>query len=243
MTVRAASVPAARPRPFHLYLAVAMAVVVFVGFARTYFLTLFSGGPTTTTSGRPFTPLVHLHAALFTGWVLLFIAQTTLVASRKVALHRKLGVAGATLGGAMVVVGITTAITGAARGAAPPGVDPLAFLAIPLSDMFFFGTFLTLAVLKRRERESHKRYMVLAYMCLLGAATARVPGVLPYGPFAFYGLAFLVVVAAGVHDFLTIGRVHKVYLWGGLAFVLSVPARLLLSGTAAWHAFAEMLTR
>lgn len=47
-----------------------------------------------TLSGGPVTLLVHLHAALFSTWVLLFIAQTTLVAQGRIAVHWRLGVAG-----------------------------------------------------------------------------------------------------------------------------------------------------
>jgi hypothetical protein len=37
--------------------------------------------------------------------------------------------------------------------------------------------------------------------------------------------------------------VHPVYLWGGALLALSVPARLMLSGTAAWQAVARALTQ
>ena len=66
----------------------AMALTVLIGFSRTYYLKVFGGGPMVTISGRPFTLLVYLHGALFTTWVLLFIVQTTLVASHRVAVHR-----------------------------------------------------------------------------------------------------------------------------------------------------------
>jgi hypothetical protein len=46
-----------------------------------------------------------------------------------------------------------------------------------------------------------------------------------------------------VYDFLSRGRVHKAYIWGGAILVLSIPVRLGLSTTSAWRAFAEMLTR
>jgi hypothetical protein len=67
--------------------------------------------------------------------------------------------------------------------------------------------------------------------------------VLPLGPLAFYGLADLFLVAAVVYDVVTRRRVHKAYLWGGALLVGSVPLRLIVSGTAAWHGFAQMLVR
>jgi hypothetical protein len=229
-------------RLFYGGMAVVMGLTVFVGFAPTYYLRLFADGPNATLSGGPFTPVVHLHGALFTTWVLLFIVQTALVASRRVMVHRRLGVAGAVLATAMVVVGTFTAITGAARGSAPPGVDPLAFLVIPLFDMVLFATFITAALALRRDKETHKRLMLLAYISIVVAAVARLPGVLPLGPLGFFGLAFLFVVAAGIYDFIARRQVHKVYLWGGALILVSVPLRLAISGTDAWRAFAQLLT-
>jgi hypothetical protein len=67
--------------------------------------------------------------------------------------------------------------------------------------------------------------------------------VLPLGPPAFFGLALLFILAGAVYDRVSRGRVHRAYVWGGLVFVLSVPLRLTLSGTGAWHAFAELLVK
>src|SRR5262245_17459389 len=163
-------------------MAVAMAITVFVGFAATYYLKLFGDAGMITIGGHPFTTLVHAHGALFTCWVLFFVAQTSLVASGRVAVHRRTGIAGVVLAAAMVVVGVLLAISSAARGTAPPGIDPLSFLAVPLFDMVVFTSFLTAAVLKRRDRETHKRLMLLAYVSLLSAPIALNPGLLTPGP-------------------------------------------------------------
>ncbi|HUF41178.1 MAG TPA: hypothetical protein VMR20_04430, partial [Verrucomicrobiae bacterium] len=80
-----------------------------------------------------------------------------------------------------------------------------------------FATFVTAALALRRDKEAHKRLMLLAYISI--------------------------VVAAGIYDFLSRGRVHKVYLWGGALILVSVPLRLVISGTDAWRALAELLTR
>jgi hypothetical protein len=150
-------------------------------------------------------------------------------------------VAGAVLAAAMVVAGTSLAIMSAARGAAPVGVDPLVFLVVPLFDMALFAAFVTAAIALRRDKESHKRLMVLAYVSIVDAAVARIPGV-PPGPLAFFGLAFLFVVAAGVYDLLSRRQLHKVNVWGGALIAVSVPVRLVVSGTAAWRALAEFLT-
>jgi len=245
--VRAAQLPVDAPgrhdRLFYGGMAVAMGLTVFAGFASTYYLRFLTGGPKATLTNGPFTALVHVHGALFTAWVLLFIVQTALVASRHVAVHRRLGVAGAALAAAMVVAGTLMAIATAARGSAPVGVDPLAFLVIPIFDIVLFATFVTAALALRRDKETHKRLMLLAYVSIMVAAVARLPGVLPLGPAAFFGLSFLFVVAGGMYDLLSRRRLHKAYLWGGALIVVSVPLRLAISGTGAWRALAELLTR
>jgi hypothetical protein len=222
-------------------MAIAMALTVFIGFAPTYYLRAYFGAPVTVSGTTSLTPLAHLHGVLFTGWVLLFIVQTALVATHRVAVHRRLGMAGAWLAAAMVVVGVSTAIAGAARGAAPPGVDPLAFLAVPLFDMALFAGFVTTAILWRRHKETHKRLMLLAYVSIIVAAAARLPGVVSYGPLAFFGLAFVFALCGALYDLASRGRVHRVYLWGGAVLLVSVPARLAISETAAWRTFAEFV--
>jgi hypothetical protein len=239
----AAARAAAHDRLFYGTMAVVLALTVFAGFGPTYYFRFVDGGPHATTSGGPITTIIHLHAALFSAWVLLFIVQTALVATHRVAVHRRLGIAGAALAAAMVAGGTTAAIATARRGGAPPGVEPLAFLAIPLFDMVLFGTLVSLALVYRRKKETHKRLMLLAYITLMTAAIARLPGVNPLGPLAYFGLSFLFVVVAAIYDLSTRRRVHRAYLWGGAFIFLLVPLRLAVSGTSAWHSFAAFLVR
>jgi hypothetical protein len=234
---------ASHDRLFYGSMAVILALIVLAGFGPSYYFRLASGGPQATISGGPFTGLVHFHGALFTAWVLLFVAQTALVATRRVAVHRRLGIAGATLAVAMVAVGTVTAVATARRGGSPTGVDPLVFLVIPLFDMLLFATFVTAALLWRQHRETHKRLMLLAYVSIMTAAVARLPGVSAMGPLVFFGLTFLVIVCGAFYDLVSRRQIHHAYLWGGALLVVSVPLRLGISATPAWQTFAAFLTR
>jgi hypothetical protein len=250
MATAAARTTTPRPVPVGAYdrvfygsMAMAMALTVFAGFAPTYYLRSAFGSPPTVTGATTLSPLAQVHGALFTAWVILFVVQTALVAAHRTRMHQRLGIAGAVLAAAMVAVGAATAVAAAARGAAAPGVDALTFLAIPLFDMLVFATLVSLALWNRRRREAHKRLMLLAYISLIAAAVARLPGVLPYGPLAFFGLAFGFLFAAAIYDVVSRGRLHQAYLWGGALLVLSVPARLAISTTGAWREIAAFLTR
>ena len=107
MTVEAPALPrpvgARYDRPFYTGMAIAAAVVVFIGFAPTYFLRASYQSTSLPT-------YLQVHGFLFTMWIALFIAQTTLVAARRTNLHRRLGWATASLAVVMVVVGTTAGI-------------------------------------------------------------------------------------------------------------------------------------
>lgn len=230
-------------RMFYSGIAIAMALTVVFGFGQTYYFKAFGGRPLETLSGGPITTLIHAHAILFSSWVLLFFVQTALVAQHKVAVHRRLGIAGTVLAGAMILVGTMTALKTAARGASPASPDPLAFLIVPLTDMLLFGSFIVAALRLRRDREAHKRLMLLAYVSIITAAVARWPGFLSLGPPVFFGIGLSFVFVGAIYDLASRRRIHPVYLWGGAALIASVPLRLLVSGTGAWHSFAASIVQ
>jgi hypothetical protein len=149
------------------------------------------------------------------------------------------------LAAVLLMVGTTTAILRVKGGSAPiPGVPPLSFLAVPLFDMVVFAILITAGLSLRNRPDTHKRLMTLATISLMSAPIARLPiGVLQAGPPAFFGLTDLFIVAMLVYDLATTRRIHPATIWGGLVIVASQPLRLMVSGTAAWMAFAGWVTR
>lgn len=229
--------PARSPSPgrwFYPAAALALAVITFVGFAPTYYLT-----PVFT--HRTWPALVHVHAALFTGWVGLLIAQVTLVRARRLDRHRRLGVAALLVALAMLAAGTLTAIAAARRGLAPPGLDPLTFLVVPLGALVAFAVLLGAAIAQRRRPEWHKRLMLLATFAILTPALARLPGVGQRPVIALALTGLLVILLAG-WDFRRLGRLHAATAWGGGFLVASAPLRFIVGHTAAWHGFAAWLT-
>src|SRR5258708_4703231 len=87
----------------------------------------------------PITPLLAAHGIAFFAWLLLFIAQTILVRTGNLALHRRIGMLSAILAAALVVLGYQTTIAMGRRGYDLSGdvgsrSDPLAGMAFPLLD-------------------------------------------------------------------------------------------------------------
>lgn len=221
-------------RFFYGGMALLIATIVFVGFARTYYLATYFNAP-------PLNPLRIVHGALFSSWILLFMVQTTLIATNRRELHRRLGVAGAMLAIAMVVVGVSLAIETARDGRAPLGLEPRVFLIIPMFDMLVFAPLVAAGVYFRRVAETHKRLMLLATISLLAAALARFTTALAAaGPLFFFGAVDL---WSWPVPFMISPRAVACIppIWGGLLIVVSQPLRLLLSGTDAWLGLADFL--
>lgn len=230
---------ASSERRFFGGMALAIIACVFLGFARSFYLKpIFPDWPV------PPEPFFIIHGLAFTAWVLLLLVQTTLIARKRVDLHRRIGAFGVALAIAIVVLGIGGALIAAQRPTGFVGipVPPLQFLAVPLFAMALFAIFVTLAFARRRDPQSHKRLMMLASVQLVTAAIARWPVISNYGPPAFFGITDLFVVALAIWDFRTRGRLHPATLWGGLLMIASQPAQLVLSGTELWLAFARWAT-
>jgi uncharacterized membrane protein YozB (DUF420 family) len=225
-----------RDRQFFTGMAIAAIVTVFVGFAPSYYLSGAFGG-------RPLSTLVHVHGAVSTAWMLLFLTQTSLIAARRTDLHRRLGVAGAVLAPLLLVVGYLTSIEAARRGHTPPGgPPPLAFLAVPIGTLLTFAILVGAGLSQRRRPETHKRLMLLATIAILTPALARMRWLGLGGPPVAIGGTCLFVVACLLYDRVAHGRVHPAFLWGGLLVMVALPARFALGGTNAWLSVARWLT-
>jgi len=226
----------ARPRiTFYVGMAVALALTVLIGFGPTFHFKPFMVPP-------DLLPLTIVHGFAFTSWMAVLLAQTVLAARGRFDLHRRLGIVGACLAALMVMLGVMTAISAAARGVAPGGADPLAFLAIPLADMVVFAVLVGAGIGFRGDGATHKRLMLLSTIAIIAAAVSRLPLPIPNTPLVFFGIVDVFILAGIVHDLRTRGRVHPAYLWGGGLIVALQPLRLVISGTETWLAIARWLT-
>jgi hypothetical protein len=230
----------ARPGQRWFWLAGALfaALVVFAGFSPTFYLRTLFGTPQLST-------LKLVHGTVFSAWIVLFVAQTWLVATNRRDAHRALGAFGALLLAAMCVVGYRMAIESGRSGFTPDPakVSALSFMAVPLFDLGVFALLVSAALVLRARSDWHKRLMLVATLSLLPPAIARVAlqfPPLPVLPIAFGGTA-LVIVATIVLDRVTLRRLHPAMLWGGLLVILSLPGRLLIASTQAWQDLAAWL--
>jgi len=207
----------------------------------------------------PFPIVMHMHAALMGTFMLLLLAQSTLMATGRRALHMQLGIVAFAFVPLLVVVGVVLAPTiyhqvwGFAQTAAPEmktklqqrllSLDNILLIQIQVGILF---PILMAIGLKARAGNAglHKRMMFLATAVPLPAAFDRMewlPTTLPGSPLACVLYVMMAVSPMFLWDVVRNRRVHEAY-WIWLA--LYVPASvvmIVLWDTPLWHNAARAM--
>ena len=224
-------------RLFFTGMGLLVALVVFGGFARSYYLSHWLTPPERTPE---ITPLLHVHALVFTAWILLGVAQPALIAAGRRSAHRLLGYGAAGIAFLVWLLGNMASVEAMNVGYKGVG-DPYAFYAITFFSMQAFGIIVALGIARRSDADAHKRLMLLSSASILEAAVGRLPLqlVVETAPLSFYLGADLIILAGILYDRATHGRVHKVWIWGGGALVASQFLRVAIMNSEPWLAFAR----
>jgi len=216
------------------------AVIVLIGFGRTYYLKFATGAPPLPSM------LVHLHGILMTIWVLFFMMQVWLIRSKRPKVHMSMGMLGVVLSMMIVVIGFLTGAAAAKNGSssAPPGIPPLAFFIVPVADLLIFMLLFGGAIYYRKRPADHKRLMLLTVLNFLPPAVARFPFdfVLTLGPLFFFGVPSVLAIGLVAYDTWKNRKLNRLFFAGSVLLVISYPLRLVISGTDAWMSFAAWIT-
>ena len=229
--------PTARPRRLYVGLAVLAVAIVAVGFWPSYFGLLVAGS-----AERPW--FIHLHAAVYVGWLALFVTQVTLAATGRTAAHMQLG--RFAIGYGVLVIGAGL-LAGFGMFALRVRAGDLAAaqrqLLGPLLDMLVFAPVFAAAVYYRRKTELHKRLMVVATTALLIAAVARMQFLgQPRNLWLLQAIWSAPILVAMAHDFWRQRRVHAIYVAGLIVLALEGPAvRQAFRDGEAWGSVAAWL--
>jgi hypothetical protein len=225
---------------FFCTIAFVILLSVFIGFARTYYLAGVFKAPLPNL-------LIHVHGAAFSLWILLLIAQTSLVATDRVDVHRHLGVAGFSLACLMVILGPLAATDFLRRQIASGGpameFSARAFYAIPLSDIFLFTILIFFAFRNRSNPPAHKRLILIATITLLDAAFARWPFSHTWWNLHIaQACSYPLLLSIIAFDLWSTRKIHPATLWPSISLVLLQQLRFPLGRTAVWQAFAAWMS-
>jgi hypothetical protein len=221
---------------FGVMVVVLWATVLF-GFSRTYFMAGMVRAPLPN-------KLIHIHGAVFTLWMVLLLVQTALITTKKVRVHRALGMYGFVLAASMLVLGTMAACDALRRGEGPLGLDAKSFFVIPMSSIALFAVFVFFAYRARSKPEGHKRLILIATITIMDAAVGRWPvaffqahppaqDIVPFG--------FLLTLV--IYDLFALRRVSKTTMWASLLLVAVHLTRVPIGMTHGWHALADWVIR
>jgi len=196
-------------------------------------------------STRAYPLIVHVHALLFTGWLVLMTVQMMLLRGHRLDIHRRLGLAMTWLIPVMVVVALATAWTIQRQAMALSSSHNPRFISINLTDMLGFATLAGAAILLRRDPPAHKRLMLLSlfYLSTAGFARLWLLTIGEAGAHTFWGffIAYnlggdIPIVLLGAYDLATRGRLHPAYVAGAAWILANELAAAWLYFTPAWKA-------
>jgi hypothetical protein len=214
-------------RRFYGWSAITVALIVLVGFARTYYLKAFFGT-------RTLTPFVHFHGLVMSAWVVLFFVQTRLIAAHRVALHRSLGILGCGLAVLVVVVAADATIQAAQREVIGRIIGPFHFLlGINFINLFAFIALFVVAIVWRKRSDFHKRLMLLATVNLLAPAVARICLVFTHNQYVQLAAFFLCILLCVAVDTVRHRRLHPAMGWGA-AFSIVLFALIFVAVQMPW---------
>jgi hypothetical protein len=225
----------------YAWAAFAAFVIVFVGFAKTFFLRFLFGLP-------PLPWVLIGHGVLMTGWFVLYFVQTALVRSRQVALHRRLGIFSVGYVLLVVISGLAVAMHAGARDVLAPGALP--FMGALFILMAVFAVLVAGAFLLRHRRDYHKRLMLLSLLSMISPGAFRIPveilgsfGFLKTGGFwGLFSIQLLLLYSCVIWDTGSHRRLHPAFAAGGLLIVAeNTPLVGLIVTSPAWLHFAKWL--
>ncbi len=144
--------------------------------------------------------ILHVHAVIFSVWLLIFTAQVLLVVGDRVAWHRQLGWLAAGWACLMAVVGPWAALSKLAQDS-----EFVAFLSVNIVDLGGFLVLLVWGLTLRTNPAAHRRVMMLSLIAMADPGFSRFSGyvipnepktVLPWFVWTFYGNVLLIALMA-----------------------------------------------
>jgi hypothetical protein len=227
-----------------------MLIAMLLGFRHFFFQGRAHPGRDLTPEIRSF---VILHGAAMTGWVVVFVIQTFLIAARRRRTHKMLGQIAAALAVFLVASGLWFNL--ASFRLAPPdfvlwSLKMKQFMLLGFYSLFMFAGFVAVGLIFRGKPEVHRPMMLLATLSTMPPAIARIDVFNAlyqgttlervFGPFLgtlTLGAIFLMV------NWRLSGTIDRTYTMGYGVLACTQLLIMQLARTPMWDQFASFLLR
>ena len=234
-------------RWFYSSAAAVFVVLMLVGFRA--FVTRGTGD-----GGRVIDPEIFrldlIHGLAIASWFVLFFVQALLIGVRSHWLHFKLGWSAVAIALTILVTGPWVAIRSVQI--TPPdfhffGMQYSRFLLVMFTEIALYAAFVAIAIFVRKKPRIHRPAMLLASLCLLAGATARMPFLHPvfgatgwmglFGPVFCLGAALLLIRCAVTRS------VDRWFAAGYTGWVLIFIASEKLALTDVWSSASAAILK
>jgi hypothetical protein len=195
-------------------------------------------------------PIVLAHGLAIAAWYVLFFVQSLLITVKNRRLHMKLGWAAVAIAGTIACTGSMVAIRSvqiSEAGFRFFGMEYTRFLLVMLTEIWLYTIFVAAGIVVRKKPKIHRGMMVLASLCLITGATARMPFLDPvfgntgwvglFGPVFCLGALLLAVRMSMTHTF------DRWYAAGYAIFVVVFITSVKVSLTEAGRWLATVILK
>jgi hypothetical protein len=204
--------------------------------------------------GRVIDPVIFrldaIHGLAIAAWFVLFFIQSMLMAVRNRRLHFTLGWSAVAIALAIFVTGSWVAIRSVQITPAEVhffGMQYSRFLLVMLTEIALYTAFVTIGIFTRKKPRIHRAAMLLASLCLLAGATARMPFLhLVFGASGWMGLFGPVFCIGAALLLIRWALTRNLDRWFAAGYVCSVIIFIgseKLALTEAWSAGAAAILK
>ncbi len=119
--------------------------------------------------------LVHVHSAIMTSWLLLYLTQTILAATGNLRIHKQLGILSFALGMLVTIIMVLVSFHFILANHPPEGSFMFDLLLFDFYSISCFSLFFWWGMgLRKKDPAAHKRLLTFATLALLIAAVDRI---------------------------------------------------------------------
>jgi hypothetical protein len=223
--------------------------VVLAGFTPTFYArpSMWPAEVILARHGPTLPAHVYVHGILLTAWFVLAFVQTGLIATGRLHVHRRLGVALVVVAAGIVPISL---LTTAVRDV--PTIDENPWRAFgQLVTMTTFAICVALAVRLRYRSAEHKRLMWFASLSVVPPAIDRLLVTVAFttawfspdsGPALTGVITGCLILVLPVYDLMTEKRLRRGTLWGLAAILIAIGSTTALIRSGGWAAFVRLLT-
>jgi hypothetical protein len=210
---------------FFFYFNLLILIIVFGAFGVNGFVN-FEDLP-------PISLIVIIHGIFMFAWYTLVVVQAKLIRQRNYNVHITLGKLSIALAAGIVISGILMTLDSYARSSRVDIVTVNLFITINFIILY------SLALLRRRQADKHKRLILFAGIAMILPALGRIAQAADINEFITILFLLIIMLIPVIYDVRTLRRIHKTTILGIALIIVGIALTVNLIESSNWIQFLE----